>query len=401
MAEVRLDRITVQYGKKTAIEDFSLHVRDGECLTLLGPSPCGKTTVLRAIAGLTKLCSGEVTIGSRVVASRDRKIFIPPEKRNVGVVFQDYAVWPHMTVEANVLYPLKKRNVPRKEAKEQVNDVLRQVRMADYAARLPFQLSGGQQQRVALARALVASQDVVILDEPLTNLDANLREEMRFEIKRLQNETGITVIYVTHDQDIALVISDRIAVMDKTGSIRQLGAPEELCGNPADSFVYRFLGLSNFIPVEIVDGEMWVRDIAGAGGGADAEPTSFPYPVPAGMHNRQFYAACRPMDIAMSRDGADGGAATCGTCGTCWTHGTCGTHGTHGPGETREALRGRVARVIYLGNIYEYRVRVGGIEIRVQQDSHEAFKGSTFREGDVCALSIKDIRYYEDVEEVS
>lgn len=370
MAEVKLDRITVQYGEKTAIGDFSLHVRDGECLTLLGPSPCGKTTVLRAIAGLAKLAGGEVTIGGRVVASKDRRIFIPPEKRNVGVVFQDYAVWPHMTVEANVLYPLKKRKVPKKEAKEQVDDVLRQVRMGDYAARMPFQLSGGQQQRVALARALVASQDVVLLDEPLTNLDANLREEMRFEIKRLQNETGITVIYVTHDQDIALVISDRIAVMDKTGSIRQLGAPEELCRNPVDSFVYRFLGLSNFIPVEIVDGGMWVRD------SADSIP--FPYPAPSDMGGRPFYAACRPMDIALSREAV--GAEELGVGRALW---------------------GLVTRGIYLGNIYEYRVQVGDSEIRVQQDSFEAFKHGVFREGEVCALRIENIRYYDDMEEVS
>ncbi|MBP7892981.1 MAG: ABC transporter ATP-binding protein [Firmicutes bacterium] len=375
MAEVRLDRITVQYGNKTAIQDFSLHVRDGECLTLLGPSPCGKTTVLRAIAGLTKLAGGEVTIGNRVVASKDRRIFIPPEKRNVGVVFQDYAVWPHMTVEANVLYPLKKRKVPKREAKEQVDGCLRQVRMADYAARMPFQLSGGQQQRVALARALVASQDVVLLDEPLTNLDANLREEMRFEIKRLQNETGITVIYVTHDQDIALVISDQIAVMDKTGSIRQLGAPEELCRNPADSFVYRFLGLSNFIPVEVVDGRMWVRN--------DAENIPFPYPSPSGMGDKPFFAACRPMDIALSREAADGGAGA--------------TAGAGAGG----ALRGLITRVIYLGNIYEYRVQVGDTEIRVQQDSFEAFRNGIFHEGEVCALGIKDIRYYEEMEEVS
>ena len=375
MAEVRLDRITVQYGEKTAIGDFSLHVRDGECLTLLGPSPCGKTTVLRAIAGLTKLAGGEVTIGNRVVASKDRRIFIPHEKRNVGVVFQDYAVWPHMTVEANVLYPLKKRKVPKREAKEQVDGCLRQVRMADYAARMPFQLSGGQQQRVALARALVASQDVVLLDEPLTNLDANLREEMRFEIKRLQNETGITVIYVTHDQDIALVISDQIAVMDKTGSIRQLGAPEELCRNPADSFVYRFLGLSNFIPVEVVDGRMWVRN--------DAENIPFPYPSPSGMGDKPFFAACRPMDIALSREAADGGAGA--------------TAGAGAGG----ALRGLITRVIYLGNIYEYRVQVGDTEIRVQQDSFEAFRNGIFHEGEVCALGIKDIRYYEEMEEVS
>lgn len=203
MAEVRLDRITVQYGEKTAIGDFSLHVRDGECLTLLGPSPCGKTTVLRAIAGLAKLAGGEVTIGSRVVASKDRRIFIPPEKRNVGVVFQDYAVWPHMTVEANVLYPLKKRKVPRKEAKEQVDDVLRQVRMGDYAARMPFQLSGGQQQRVAIARAIVSDPTLLICDEPTGDLDRQSAEEILVLLQRLNREHGKTIIMVTHDPKAA------------------------------------------------------------------------------------------------------------------------------------------------------------------------------------------------------
>jgi iron(III) transport system ATP-binding protein len=217
------------------------------------------------------------------------------------------------------------------------------------------------------------------LDEPLTNLDANLREEMRFEIKRLQNETGITVIYVTHDQDIALVISDRIAVMDKTGSIRQLGAPEELCRNPVDSFVYRFLGLSNFIPVAIVDGEMYVRN------GSESIP--FPYPVPSGMGDGPFYAACRPMDIRLSREVADAGVEA-----------RTGAGAGAGAGG---ALKGLVTRVIYLGNIYEYRVQVGDSEIRVQQDSFEAFRHGVLREGEVCALSIDNIRYYDDMEEVS
>jgi iron(III) transport system ATP-binding protein len=371
MSEVRLDRITVQYGDKTVISDLSLHLRDGECLTLLGPSPCGKTTVLRAIAGLVKLAGGEVSIGGQLVSSKDRRIFVPPEKRNVGVVFQDYAVWPHMTVEANVHYPLKKRRVPRAEAERQVGEALDQVRMGAYAARMPFQLSGGQQQRVALARALVASHDVILLDEPLTNLDANLREEMRFEIKRLQKQTGITVLYVTHDQDIALVISDRIAVMDKTGSIRQLGEPEEMRRSPVDSFVYRFLGLSNFIPVEVVDGQMWVR--------GDTDSVSLPYPVPNDCGGRRFYAACRPMDIALSRDEASGG------------------DGDRGDG----VLRGVIKRVIYLGNIYEYRVLVGGCEIRVQQDSFEASRYGAFREDERCTLSIRDIRYFDVMEEVS
>ncbi|MCR4427713.1 MAG: ABC transporter ATP-binding protein, partial [Firmicutes bacterium] len=327
MAEVKLDDITVRYGSKTAIDHFSLHVRDGECLTLLGPSPCGKTTVLRAIAGLAKPDAGEVSIGGTVVASKNRRVFLPPEKRNVGVVFQDYAVWPHMTVEENVSYPLKKRRFPRAEMRNRVDGALEQVRMAQYAKRLPYQLSGGQQQRVALARALVATQDVVLLDEPLCNLDANLREEMRFEIKQLQRDTGITIIYVTHNQDIALVISDRIAVMDRAGAIRQLGEPESLFKNPVDSFVYRFLGVSNFIPVELAEGQMYVRD--------ETETIPFPYPIPANLDTNKFYAACRPMNVALARPSDASIPAPAS-------------------GEDR-GLRGVVKRVIFLGNIYEYR----------------------------------------------
>lgn len=360
MAEVRLDNVSISYGKKTVIEDFSLHVEDGECFTLLGPSPCGKTTVLRAIAGFEKLKSGEVKLGGRIVASKDKRIFLPPEKRNVGVVFQDYAVWPHMTVAENIYYPLKKKKIPKEESKKLIELTLKQVRMTDYAKRLPYQLSGGQQQRVALARALVASNDVILLDEPFCNLDANLREEMRFEIKQLQRETGNTIIYVTHDQDIALAISNRIAVMDKNGKIRQLGEPEELFKNPVDSFVYRFLGLSNFIPVEVVDNKLYVQD--------ESEKILFSNTLPANLKKKTFFAACRPMNIQLTRDGN---------------------------------LKGRIKHVMFLGNIYEYRVQLGKYEIRVQQDAFSAFKNGVFTQGESCALQMNNLRYYEDVEEVS
>lgn len=360
MAEIKLGNVTVAYGNKTVIDDLSLQVMDGECFTILGPSPCGKTTVLRAIAGFENPQGGEVWIGSKLVSSREKRIFYPPEKRNVAVVFQDYAVWPHMTVEENVYYPLKKRKVPKEEGKKLVREALAQVRMEDYARRLPYQLSGGQQQRVALARSLVASTDLILLDEPLCNLDANLREEMRFEIKQLQKETGVTIIYVTHDQDIALAIADRVAVMDYHGKIRQIGEPEDLFKNPVDSFVYRFLGLSNFIPVEIVDHRLYVRE--------ETESIPFPYPLPSGLKQKTFFVACRPMNIRLSREGS---------------------------------LKGRVKRVVFLGNIYEYRVQLGKYEIRVQQDAFSALENGIFDEGENCALTIDHHRYYEDVEEVS
>lgn len=221
MAAVKLENVGVRYGDVVPVRDLSLTVEAGECFTILGPSPCGKTTVLRAICGFEKIETGEITIGGRVVSSRAKSIFIPPEKRNIGVVFQDYAVWPHMTALENVSYPLRKRKVPKSEGRRLAQSALDQVRMKSYSDRLQYQLSGGQQQRIALARALVSSRELMLLDEPLCNLDANLRDEMRFEVKELQRRTGTTIIYVTHDQDVALAISDRMAVMDKSGTIRQ------------------------------------------------------------------------------------------------------------------------------------------------------------------------------------
>lgn len=358
MAEVKLQDVTVRYGKHTVIENFSLTVNDGECFTILGPSPCGKTTVLRAIAGFQKLDNGVISINNQVVADKSKNIFLPPEKRNIGVVFQDYAVWPHMTVGDNVYYPLKKRKIAKEEGMRRVVNVLEQVRMKAYVDRLPYQLSGGQQQRVALARALVFSEQLILLDEPLCNLDANLREEMRFEIKELQKKTGITVIYVTHDQDVALAISDRIAVMDINGKIRQLGNAEEVFKNPVDSFVFNFLGLSNFLPLEIVGNKVYLRD--------EGKGIAFPDAIPANIKGKKFFAACRPGDIKLTRG---------------------------------DGLKGTVKRVIFLGNIYEYRVAIGAHEIRAQQDSHQALKEGLFKEGDSCGVNLTNLRYYQEVEE--
>ena len=229
--------------------------------------------------------------------------------------------------------------------------------MTDYASRLPAQLSGGQQQRIALARALVSSQKLMLLDEPLCNLDANLREEMRFEIKELQRKNRVTIIYVTHDQDVALAISDRVAVLDNKGNVRQIGRPEEIYRNPADSYVYRFLGLSNFIKLQRKNDRYYVS----------GSNIAFPYEVPAEMDKNIVYCACRPLNIKLSRTGE---------------------------------FRGTVKRVIFLGNIFEYRIMLGDKEIRIQQDSYDAFNGDVFKEGDVCGIEIEDLKYYSSVEEV-
>ena len=222
MADVRLTSLVKRYGDNEVVRGLDLHVRDGEIVCLLGPSGCGKTTTLRMVAGLERPTAGEVSIGDRPVSSAG--LFVPPEERRLGMVFQSYAVWPHMRVLDNVMFPLDVAGMARSEAEERAIEALASVKLHGLDARYPHQLSGGQQQRVALARALVAEPEVLLLDEPLSNLDARLREEMRDEIRALVKRIGVTVIFVTHDQEEALGLSDRVAVMDR-GVIQQLDTP--------------------------------------------------------------------------------------------------------------------------------------------------------------------------------
>jgi iron(III) transport system ATP-binding protein len=224
-----------------AVDDVSFELYPGEVLTLLGPSGCGKSTTLRLVAGLEEPTGGEIVVRGRLVASASKHLFIPAEKRNLGLVFQSYAVWPHMTVEQNVAYPLEIRNVPRKEIQRKVDEVVTQVGLEGFKTRPATQLSGGQQQRVALARALAYEPDLLLLDEPLSNLDAKLREEMRVQLKALQNRLGTTILYVTHDQTEAMSLSHRVAVMHN-GRIEQIGAPSEIYESPANYFVQSFVG---------------------------------------------------------------------------------------------------------------------------------------------------------------
>ena len=224
MAQVRIEHIFKRFGGVTAVNDFDLVVEDGEFVSILGPSGCGKTTTLRMVAGFERATEGEIYIGDECVSSSLKNKFVPPEKRDIGMVFQSYAVWPHMTVLDNVGYPLKIQKVAKEDRIKRVKEMLALVHLEEYAERYPHQLSGGQQQRVALARALVARPGLLLLDEPLSNLDAKLRESMRFEILALQKELGITVVYVTHDQGEAMAMSDRIVVMSK-GFVQQIGAP--------------------------------------------------------------------------------------------------------------------------------------------------------------------------------
>jgi iron(III) transport system ATP-binding protein len=322
MAEVTLAGITKRYGDARAVRGVDLTVADGEFVTLLGPSGCGKTTTLHMVAGLIVPTDGVITIGGRVVADAARRRFVPPDKRNLGMVFQSYALWPHMTLRENVGYPLKVRRVPARARDARVRDVLALVALDGLAERYPHELSGGQQQRGALARALVGEPDILLLDEPLSNLDAQLREELRTEIRRVQQEVGTTVLFVTHDQDEAMAVSDRVAVM-RAGAIEQVGAPRVIYEQPATQFVAAFVGAVNLLDA---------TDDAGVSRSAAVPSLILPLPPPAAS----FRAVVRPEDIVFVMDSASG-----------------------------DLLAGEIASRTYLGDHASYIVRVGPLMLRV------------------------------------
>lgn len=319
MSEVRIEHVFKRFGDVTAVSDFDLIVKDGEFVSLLGPSGCGKTTSLRMIAGFERATEGEIYIGDHCVSSHIKNTFVPPEKRDIGMVFQSYAVWPHMTVTENVAYPLKIQKVPKEERAARVAEMLKLVHLDEYGSRYPHQLSGGQQQRVALARALVMRPGLLLLDEPLSNLDAKLRESMRFEISSIQKELGITVIYVTHDQSEAMTMSDRVVVMSR-GVIQQIGTPYEIYRNPANKMVADFIGLVNFVEGEVQGDRVYISG------------TGVSFPNTSGITGSATIAV-RPENITMSR-----------------------TSGT---------IEGTLVHRFYLGDAVDYRVQCKHHVIRV------------------------------------
>lgn len=242
--KLELNRLAKHFGDTRAVDGIDLHVKSGESVVLLGPSGCGKTTTLRLVAGFIRPDGGEILLDGDKIA--DERYMIPPEKRHLGMVFQNYAVWPHRTVFQNVAYGLAINKRPRKEIDDRVKRVLELVQLTGLDGRYPGELSGGQQQRVALARAIITEPSILLLDEPLSNLDAGLREEMRFELKELQQRIGVTTLYVTHDQEEALVLADRIVVMSE-GKIQQVDTPEHIYLHSANRFVATFVGLTNII----------------------------------------------------------------------------------------------------------------------------------------------------------
>ena len=249
MAKLAISAVTKSFGAVRAVDAVSLDVAAGETIVLLGPSGCGKTTLLRLIAGFMRPDAGSITIAGKLVASST--VMVPPERRSLSMVFQSYAVWPHKTVYENLAYGLKLRRLGRDVVRAKVAEGLAVVKMEGYADRYPGELSGGQQQRVALARALVLEPEILLFDEPLSNLDATLREHMRFEIKALLQKLEITAIYVTHDQHEAMVVADRIAVMNR-GRIEQIGSADQLYHRSATEFVARFIGLANVIDAQVI-----------------------------------------------------------------------------------------------------------------------------------------------------
>jgi iron(III) transport system ATP-binding protein len=244
MSHLELAALTKRYDAVTSVDAIDLHVERGEFICLLGPSGCGKTTTLRMLAGFVAPDAGEIRVDGRTLSSPAS--VVPPERRNMGMIFQSYAVWPHMTVRDNVGYGLRMQSLPAAERASRTDALLRATQLANLGERYPGELSGGQQQRVALARALAPHPGILLLDEPLSNLDANLRAEMRFEIRRLHDEYGNTSIYVTHDQVEAMTMADRIVVMN-AGRIEQIGTPEDVYDRPASRFVARFIGGSNVL----------------------------------------------------------------------------------------------------------------------------------------------------------
>ena len=288
---IEIDNVTKAYQNNVVIEGLSATINPGEFFTLLGPSGCGKTTLLRMIIGFNTIEAGEIRVDGKRVND------IPTNKRNMGMVFQNYAVFPHMNVRDNVAYGLKNRHVGKNERMQKTDDILRLVKIDEYANRMPAQLSGGQQQRVALARAIVIEPDVLLMDEPLSNLDAKLRVEMRNVIKHIQQEVGITTVYVTHDQEEALAISDRIAVMSG-GVIQQIGTPKYIYQRPANEFVSGFIGLSNFVEASYQDG---VLDFGNF------------YRVPLQLSNeakKEVHVAVRPEEFVIQKKDTPGIPAT-------------------------------------------------------------------------------------------
>jgi iron(III) transport system ATP-binding protein len=349
MAYIQLHQVSKRFGNVTAVDRLDLDIEHGECVAMLGPSGCGKTTTLRMVAGFDDLDDGEIRVADRLLSSKREKFYLPPENRNFGMVFQAFAVWPHLSVFENVAFPLRVRKLPKAEIIARTEEALKHTNLLSAAQGSPDELSGGGKQRVALARALAIRPDVMLLDEPLSSLDPHFREEMRFEIKDLQRRFGFSILYVTHDQAEAMALSDRILVM-RAGVVQQIGTPLEVYGSPANRFVFEFIGLSCFLEARLTPSGMHI------GGTLCDWPDGVPPPaelIAAGVG----VLAARPTEIDFVAVGG---------------------------------VRGKVIRKAYLGETIDYRIEVGDAEIRVQKTRR--IPGPAI--GDACGLSFSRPHWY-------
>ncbi|MEI7429004.1 MAG: ABC transporter ATP-binding protein [Betaproteobacteria bacterium] len=349
MAHIELRQVTKRFGQVAAVDQLNLDIAQGECVAMLGPSGCGKTTTLRMVAGFEDLDDGEIKVGERLLSSKREKFYLPPEQRNFGMVFQAFAVWPHLSVFENVAFPLRIRKLPNAEIIARTEEALKHTNLLQAAAGSPDDLSGGGKQRVALARALAIRPDVMLLDEPLSSLDPHFREEMRFEIKDLQRRFGFSILYVTHDQSEAMALSDRILVM-RAGVVQQIGTPLEVYGSPANRFVFEFIGLSCFLRAGLSPSGMQIDGINHSWPNGMAPSAEL-------IASGTALLASRPTEIDFVSDGG---------------------------------VRGIVARKAFLGEIIDYRIKIGDTEIRVQKTRH--VPGPAV--GDHCGLNFTRPHWY-------
>jgi ABC-type Fe3+/spermidine/putrescine transport system ATPase subunit len=339
MAILKVKNLNKDFGKVKAVQEVSFEAAEGKVLSLLGPSGCGKTTTLRCIAGFENPDRGEIYLD-------DRKItYVPPEKRGIGMIFQNYALWPHMTVYGNLAFGLQIRKISKDEITKKIKKVLGMVQLEGYENRYPRQMSGGQQQRIAMARALVFEPEIMLLDEPLSNLDAQLREEMRFEFTELQRKLGITAIYVTHDQAEALVISDKIVILDR-GKIVQSGSPREIYSNPKNKFVAGFIAVTSFINGSV---DSLIEDrkkvIVKTDDGLVIHGFNNGFDI-----GQKVSVAMRMNVIKFIQDE------------------------NKSDKNTVNVFKGRIIQSSYLGNIIDYKIKVGNWEVRTNSDAKYNFK---------------------------
>lgn len=361
--QIVLRNVTKRFTTKTlgdivAVDNFNITIHEGECFSFLGPSGCGKSTLLRMIAGFEDLTEGEIELCGKVVSSSEKNLYVPPEERGLGMVFQAFAVWPHMNVFENVAFPLRIQKVKKEEIERRVAEALEHTSLTGLEKAFPGDLSGGQQQRIALARAIVTNPKVMLLDEPLSNLDPKLRETMRFEIKALQKKFGFTIIFVTHDQAEAMAISDRMMVCDM-GKIMQIDTPENLYNKPNSRFVHNFLGESTFISVIIKDGKVYPK-------GNDGKPVTdqcINVEIPKDA-DEEMVIATRPNEIEISKD--------------------------------KDGYTTKIEKRTFLTDRTEYLVKVGEQIVKIQTPHRIKFE-----EGDTCKISFASPMWYpkDDEEE--